>query len=293
MLNQPYPISERSLRGIFITSFIAGAFVALFLIIFQPFGTSEVNFPGKTLFLAGYGVIVAVGVFTISFIPVRLFTEEQWTVGKQVVFVLLNVLLTVTVSYFYLLQLGGSLSWFSFSVFLVNSMAIAVFPIMGITLADYYLKFRKYDLGARQFNSRKAKPPPASAYPTSADAAPGSPAQDASALIITDDQDRPVISLDTQRIWCLRSDRNYVDIFHLNAEEQPARTTVRNTLTSLTKNLPATFLRCHRSYVINTAGVDSITGNAQGYRLNHPAFADTPVPVSRGKSKEILGFIGE
>ena len=102
-----------------------------------------------------------------------------------------------------------------------------------------------------------------------------------------------MLSLATENIWCLRSDRNYVDIFHLNADNEPIKTTVRNTLTGLAVDLPENFLRCHRSYVVNTDWVDDVSGNAQGYRLHYAIFPDVPVPISRGKSKEILGSIGK
>jgi len=277
LLRQPYPIPERTPAQIFLTGLLAGAFVALFLIIFQPFGTNEVEFEGKTLFLSGYGLIVSVVIWLANFLPARLADEARWTVGKQVLLMLATILLGITISYFYVMLLGGTFGWHGYSIFLVNAMSVAVFPILGLTLADYVIKLRRYGGGAKIFNERT----PAAAV-TSATLPP---------LVVKDEQDRPVVTLPVSRIWCLRSDRNYVDIFHLDEEGTATKTTVRNTLTKLGEELPANFLRCHRSFVVNAPGVDRVSGNAQGYRLHHPDFEDMAVPVSRGRSAEILGFI--
>ncbi|MFK8164739.1 MAG: hypothetical protein AB8H12_19995 [Lewinella sp.] len=50
MLRQPYPVTEKSSRYILLAGVAAGTFVALFLIIFQPFGTDTVSFAYKNLF---------------------------------------------------------------------------------------------------------------------------------------------------------------------------------------------------------------------------------------------------
>ncbi len=284
MLNQPYPTSQKSPIGLLLAGLIPGALLALFLIVFQPFGTGNINFPGKTAFLAGYGVIVAVTIWLINLVPARFFGSDRWTVGRQILMVLIGTFIAITASYFYVLQLGGNVNWLDYRVFVVNAMSIAAIPIVGATLIDFYLKFRKYDGGARAFNVREKNDLPAK---SAAELKLTTSAQ----FIITDDQDRPVVTLATNSIWCLRSDRNYVDIFHLNADGDAAKTTVRNTLTKLMDNLPAGFLRCHRSYLVNAGWVENVSGNAQGYRLHHAGFSDVPVPVSRGKSKEILGFI--
>lgn len=286
-LRKPYPLSEQSPLRILVTGAAAGAFVAAFLILFQPFGTDDVNFPRKNLFLAGYGLIVAVVIWFFVLIPATIFRAEEWTIGKQLAANLLAALLGISISYFYLLLLGGSASWYSYRIFVVNAIKVAIFPMVGITLADYILKLKHYARGAQAFNEKMT------AASKQLDIAPAAAPPPGSELQILDEQERPLLSLPTDNIWCLRSDRNYVDIFHRDATGEVVKTTVRNTLTKLSEELPATFLRCHRSYVINAARVESVTGNAQGYQLHSSLFPDVPVPVSRGKSAEILGFIRE
>lgn len=279
LFRQPYPVSEKTTSQLVLSGLLIGLFVALFLIIVQPYGTAEVSFPGKTTFLAGYGVIAAAGIIAISYFPARFVSAENWTVGKQLLMVSCAVLLVLTVSYFYLFQLGGRPNWSSYGIFLRNAVPIAVVPVVGMTLGDYYLKFTRYARGAKAYREKLPVPPTTEMT------------ADAPTVVIRDEQDRPVFSLRADRIWCLRSDRNYVDVFHLGADEEVKKTTVRSTLTKLEKDLPAAFLRCHRSYIVNAAGVADVSGNAQGYRLHRADFPEVVVPVARGKSKEILGFI--
>ena len=53
----------------------------------------------------------------------------------------------------------------------------------------------------------------------------------------------------------------------------------------------STIERCHRSYLVNTALVDYVSGNAQGYQL-HLKGTDQEVPVGRTFAPTILKEIG-
>lgn len=282
-LNQPYPVSEKSPLQIVLVGLACGAFVAAFLIVFQPFGTDRVNFPNKNLFLAGYGIISAATICLIHFLSGYFFTADRWTVGRQIIMVTGGVLLGITLCYFYILLLGYSPSWEGYGYFVVNAMKVAVFPIVGITMVDYVLKLKRYSQGAEDFNARYGGGQSDMVTPV--------PSESAATLKVFDDQDRVVITVPLADLWCIRSDRNYVDVVHLDGAAQPRKTTVRNTLTKVSSGLPEAFIRSHRSYLVNARLVDSVTGNAQGYRLHNERFTDFPVPVSRGKSTEILRAI--
>jgi DNA-binding LytR/AlgR family response regulator len=285
-----------------------GIFTTLFLIVFQPFGTAEVEIEYKKLFLSGYGLIVAVGVSLSGLFSSRYLVDRRWTVGKQILFTSICVLSGMTVAYFYVHLLGGSPSWKTYGVFLCNAGAVSVFLVAGMTLTDYIIKLKRYSQGAATFNAEfRGKGAIAS------ETVPGEPhltqeetkseVEVTSNLVdlirrpatetfsVKDEHGRPVVSLPASEIWCLRSDRNYVDIFHLDANGEPAKLTVRNTLTKVSDGLPSEFISCHRSYVVRAGGVESVTGNAQGYHLHSPAFPDCPVPVSRSKSKEVLRLL--
>ena len=54
----------------------------------------------------------------------------------------------------------------------------------------------------------------------------------------------------------------------------------------------ADVVRCHRSYLVNTAMITAVEGNTNGYRLSL-RHTDLTVPVSRGKGPEVIGKIEE
>lgn len=252
-----------------------GAFVALFLIIFKPFGTDRSNIPNLNLFLAGYGVIImVVGLLPLLVLPrifPKTFSEERWTVGRQLIVSFLVVALGITASYFYLLLVGGEPNWGDYLFFSRNGLLVAAFPITVVTLLDYIRKLRYYEGRAL-----------AAKLPERPELAPaGTP------VILKDDRDRPEIALDANSIWCLHSDGNYVEVWFVNAEGSYERSLIRNTLSRLSEQLPTdTFLTCHRSWVVNKDMVEEVTGNAQGYRL-HRAGAPVVV-VARGRSTVVL-----
>src|ERR1700741_3746184 len=55
-LKKPYPFTG-NIKRYFISNFFIGCFVALFLIVFQPFGTAFWETDNKTLKLAGFGLV--------------------------------------------------------------------------------------------------------------------------------------------------------------------------------------------------------------------------------------------
>lgn len=274
-LRQPYPPPVVSLVKAALISIGIGVFVAFFLITFKPFDTGQSRIPNLNLFLAGYGLVIALALF----IPIGLFprifpkvySEERWTVGSHLIFNLLVVAFGITVSYFYLLTSGGQANIKDYLYFFRNGLLVASFPIIVLTLLDYIRKLRYYEQGAR------------------AAKLPGSASAQSPEIIVVlrDDQDRPELTLNANQIWCLHSDGNYVEVWYRNEAGEYERTVIRNTLARLNEQLPGRmFLTCHRSWVVNPELVEEITGNAQGYRLHRE---NAPVvAVARGRSAEVL-----
>ena len=277
-LRQPYPGPTSAPRRSLLFALGAGVFVAGFLIVFRPFGTPVGYEPGLNAFLAGYGVIVA-GTFALPplLLPVlapRWSAEAVWTVGKQLLIVFLMTVIGITASYFYLLRLGGRPDWTSYFTFFRNGLVITAFPLAFLVLLDYIRKLRHYQAGAADHNAHRS---------VAVTSSVGLPVK----LVLRDSQARPVVEVVASGLWCLHAEGNYVEVWWQDGNTYQ-RTLIRNTLRELEAQLsPAdNWLRCHRSWVVNAALVEKVTGNAQGYRLHRP---DAPaVPVARGRSKQVL-----
>lgn len=85
-------------KEIIITSLVAGVLLYLFLIMYQPFGTSQFEHPYKYLLLFPYAVITA-----LSFYSVLLFArnKRKWTLGSEVLKSFFILLLISLCSYLY------------------------------------------------------------------------------------------------------------------------------------------------------------------------------------------------
>lgn len=285
-LKSPYPTLDQRISRSLLNSILIGGFVAGFLIVFKPFGTAESEMANLNLFLAGYGGIIA----AITFLPyllIRLvipgaFLEEKWTVGRQMLYLFCIMSMGITASYWYLLRAGGQANWPDYLYFFRNGLLVSSFPILVITLLDYVRKLRYYETGAAEANAQ-LRPSPGSPLPQLAPAA--APLE--SPFTLTDDRGRPELTTLPEKLWCLHSEGNYVEAWTINELGGHDRTLIRNTLTTLIGQLPATgFLPCHRSWVVNISLVASVTGNAQGYQLHRQE--GPTVIVARGRSKEVL-----
>lgn len=83
------------------------------------------------------------------------------------------------------------------------------------------------------------------------------------------------------------SDGNYVH-FHLSENGKLRKVTLRNSITNIEEQLSENreFFRTHRAFIVNLKKVHRKLGNSSGYRLKL-SDAETEIPVSRQKSKEI------
>lgn len=84
--------------------------------------------------------------------------------------------------------------------------------------------------------------------------------------------------LNLDQLMFVKSEGNYLEI-HLHGKK-PSKTLIRSTLKDLEAllNTYPNMIKTHRSYLVNSNYIESITGNAQGYQLH---FSDYVVPVSR------------
>jgi hypothetical protein len=93
-----------------------------------------------------------------------------------------------------------------------------------------------------------------------------------------------------ENIVFITSADNYIDIcFEDNdtLRHKLVRTTMDNTEKDIGKN--SYVMRCHRSFIVNLRYVDSIKGNAAGYRLKVSKVQEV-IPVSRTYMHNVLKF---
>lgn len=280
-LKQPYPFEVASQRIIKQNALI-GCFVALFLIVFQPFGTEDWHDEYKVIKLLGYGLIAFVVPTILYFIQIRLekpeLTEEKWTVWKEIILMLLIIVSITIANMFYSNGLG--LSKFSISGFIgffFVVLLIAIFPITAGVLLRYnhFQGMNKQAASVLEQNIQDFQQQQ-------------NEIQDN--IILTAENEKDAIQLKVNDLIYIESADNYSNIvFWKNNKIE--KILLRGALKRFEQQLDAFpyLQRCHRSYIINLEQVEHINGNAQGYRISLKNYDGMIIPVARNYGAVILG----
>ncbi|MGF7215876.1 hypothetical protein GGR92_002016 [Spirosoma lacussanchae] len=280
LLRQPYPSSESAGRQVRKAAFI-GLFVGLFLLTFEPFGINLWDTDHKSLKLLGFGLVTFVVTalnFTVwnRLFP-RQFSDERWTVGREILLITGNILLIALANRLYmewLLRLEGlsySVNWVSM---ILITFLVGLFPTTGVVLLNYVRQLKKYRELAAQLPVHPPVQPDSLLRP---------PAPVSHSLTLVADNDKDTLSLSPADLLFIESSDNYCTVVYWkdNERSKPAKLLLRSSLSRLVAQIDVPHIvRCHRSYVVNLDRVERVTGNAQGYKL-HLAEGQLVVPVSR------------
>lgn len=268
-LYQPYPFESyqnrshtRKLLGII----SQGAFIALFLILFKPFDISRWKHPHLTLTLVTFGVITSLAGILVQFVIVPLFpkyfAEDKWTVGREILMLMLLILFIALGNFGLLMYLGAQ--GFSLSNFLNNVFSVlivGVFPITFGILINYIIQLRKYD--------KKVIIRPHSAGEF-----------DSAVIQLFAENEKDTLQFPLKSLLYIESADNYA-IIYLFENNLHRKEMLRSSLTRLEEQIKHNeVVRCHRSYIVNLMQVNNVSGNAQGYKLNLKN-CDSLVPVAR------------
>ncbi|MEO0339488.1 MAG: LytTR family DNA-binding domain-containing protein, partial [Bacteroidota bacterium] len=257
-------------------------FVGWFLVTFQPNDTYTWEHPYKYPFLWGYGIVVFVVLLlmriVVPFVLPNRFKEKNWTVAKQILYLLLSFLLAFVSCYlYYNWFMEFAFNWRHFFNFLLISSTIGVFPLSAYVLLDYIRQLKRYQSGASAANEQLAK----NADNSNTEVI----------LTLNDENGKAQLKVYTTQIYFLQSAMNYVEIFY-QQDGHIKKELLRNTLKALESQFTQDyFQRTHRSYIVNLKQIDRVSGNAQGYHLHFVDELVEPIPVSRAKSKQVLAFL--
>lgn len=276
-LTQPYPHDKHNFRRWLLTSAGAGLFVALFLLIFQPFGSASWDDPRKPYILAGYGLVTFGCLLLVGplfpFFFKNFFDEKNWTVGREILW---NLIIIVFIAF-------GNLAYSTWTlgedfsnvfVWLGITAAVGIIPSTVITLLSYTRLLRKYATADLRVGNHE---PETTALPRP------------EVLTFTAENEKDALTLAVDDLLFIESADNYSEIVFLQNEKRK-KTLLRGSLSRFEEQAQhPDVLRCHRSYIVNLGQVESISGNAQGYRLQLKNCA-SPVPVARRYGDLVAGY---
>ena len=271
-LSQRYPQQENSWKLIISISL----FIEIFIVIFQPFGLSELGSSYKYLLLSGYGLVTfIVLVFNLLLLP-ALFPkafkdDEHWTVIKEILF-LVWILFTVGLGnlLYSSWTMGFLLTLHNTLIFQAYTLAIGIIPITVLTLLKQnYLKRKNEEnagLISSTLNVRKHE------------------VKQGQQVNFTSDNEKEGLMLDVCDILFVKSDGNYITVGYLK-NGKLSRALLRITMKNATELLtPFPFLfQCHRSWIVNMNNIVKVTGNSQGLRISIESYEED-IPVARNNT---------
>lgn len=260
-LNQPYPDTD-DLRSIIVGSFIAGLVVALVLLIFQPFGFDRAGEQAWKYALM-FGLISFVVAVIFECIIKYVFKIERdkpsWVLWKWMLMILILIFLIALANLGYM-KIFGINSGINFLDSLYVTVVVGIIPI-GIIGAEKTIR----NLKLNQNIAKEIVPIPKP-----------NPVQLVSIPILKSEM---FYERDVSKIIYAEAMQNYVHIY-MHGEEE--KLIVRNTLSNIEQILaPFQIIRSHRSFLVNTAYIKNVSGNAQGLKLDVGLGEDRIVPVSR------------
>lgn len=279
-LQRPFPPAGFCSRSFF-NYFLVGVFVALFLLVFQPFDINLWQTSHKTAKLLGFGLlsflVPAIYSATLSILRPRILAEETWTIGREILSVTLVITLIAMANLFYSNWLGIMyITWINFLNAIISVSLLGLFPITFLVLTRYEILFRKNSRRAEEVN-RKLETIPQTV-------------KNHTGLVFTADNGRDRIEMEAGSLLYISSADNYSNIVFQDGG-QIKRSLLRSSLTRLEQQVSHPRIRrCHRAWIVNLDQVVKTEGNAAGYRLTVAGEAQT-IPVSRNFGAEILAAL--
>lgn len=261
----------------FLVSLALGTFVALFLIVFQPYGTYEFVSDTKLLFLVGYGLILMLVYFMgklLSMPLIRLLSNfNRWTIGVNLLVTCQILLLTSVIWYLYWGWYFASPIYFlGWLRFVALTLTVIIFPVAALLTATYVQWLRKQANSEEPRENRdilRAK---------------------TNKVTLQGSDGSSELTLAFNEILYFRAARNYVEVFFLE-DDKVKQNLIRGSLKFITDQLPnGMVLQCHRSFLINPEQVKKVTKNNRGAHLHFDVPAPK-VPVSRA-NRSILQHLG-
>lgn len=282
LIQKPHPFIFNG-NSIFVPGFIT----FLIFVLFQPLGLEDLSLAAHVVVALLFGLVASLSVWAtvrrLQSVMPQSFTEESWTLGKEIVLII--SVLVVIISFIFALFLALDLVTVSvgelFQLVFLRTLFISFFPIVISVLYEQYSHQKEKWKQAETLNQQlRANQEKTIAFPTLPVANTAEP------LIIEAENGKVALQLAQDQLAYLKSEGNYVDVFFLE-EKNIQKTVVRNRLKVLLERLPNQhFFHCHKSYVVNINWITEVRGNARNLEIRLQYSMDW-LPVSRSKSTSL------
>lgn len=289
LLHSPYPALCQRWKTVLIPS------VIIFLIIYllQPFGIAQIHNAHKFLILLGYGMVtgMALGVF-VYVLPAlfpNYYNEQRWTLGKQLLNILMNCVLIAVGNWLYTSWLYGlEPSWYLLLVCILWVAILAPFPTTIFLMWNRNLLLARNLKEATEMNFYLSK------KIVSKDKNPTEKEEEEYLKVLTfSGGTKEVLEVNADNFLYAEAEGNYVKLACYSVKDKKVvQKLLRVTMKQAEETIAnySYIIRCHRAFLVNVRKVVKVEGNSQGYRLRLEG-CEEEVPVSRAYAKEMKTLI--
>lgn len=257
-LLRPFPYLDDWKSRLFLVLFSFG-FSALFIYFFNPFNIKSIVYEGALMQFMPIEFAGVSGGITLAFTQFYLRKRtgfERLNVGRFLLWFCLEAFLICLVAYI-LFGIWEEPFFPEFSIIVRYSLSLSILPYLLSCLIILVVKLSRVE-------GKPELPPVAENRP----------------LLFRDENGKGVLSLRVEQILFLKSENNYVAIHHLQ-DGQAQRALIRNNLKKMTQDLHGTsFLRVHRSFVVNLNKIVSAQRKKDGYWLQLSGLTGPHLKVS-------------
>ena len=271
-INQPYPIYGNKWKIIISISL----FVALFMIIFQPFGLSNNHNSDKIFIIVGYGsvtfIILIINLFFVTHILKKWFNRESWTIIKQILWLIWIIFTIGLGNYLYSSIVFSFWTLYGFLIFQVYTLTVGIIPIVFLTIFQYNLLLSHNLKAAKDFNNSLINK---------------EDILEKQIICLIADNQKDKFEIEFSNLLYIESSGNYIEIFFIR-DDKLKNTILRCSLkrTELQVKMYSSIFKCHRAFLVNINKIIHVKGNALGLRLVLKN-TEIEIPVSRSLSKSL------
>lgn len=265
-LQSPYPI-DKSLSYNFKVAFVFGVFTLVFNWL------TEFSFSADKV-ITGFifsGLVFTVLFLNLYFVPrifPNIFREEKWKTWKEILWTLFQFPCIACIGFcIYVFSEGAPPNIETYLVFLSRSLAVGGGPVIGLVFFEQYLYLKRHLRNATWLREQIRND--------------HTNAHQDTLLTFQSTGGSDHIKLAAKDLLFVESADNYSRIIWLQGEEIMSHM-IRKPLKRVEAELTdlKDIFRCHRTCIVNFANVESLTGNAQGYKLKVRHYQND-VPVAR------------
>jgi hypothetical protein len=288
-LDAPFPFYLNDDRKNILFILAMAVFVFIFMVFFKTSNPDhlELNTFHKGIFGA---VTFASLYFTIIILPrifPRLFDSDQWTIKKYIAHTFLNIavigILSTAIDELVICPQRSLLENFAHAsqqVIIIGSIPVA---IVTLFLKNHMLNENlQHSLRANEELRKIQQLKDERVAGTSHDVA----------AVTLQSETSETLQLLLRELLFVEANDNYSTVYWSgdgSVQKKLLRINLKNVETQVNNQYA---LRCHRSFLVNVAAIERVSGNANGYRL-HIRNTDFAIPVSRNKGKDIIEKIGQ